>query len=65
MFAPELDETEWPPFVAIQSTHNITIENIWSRWLKWAGTSCRAVLEEGKSNGLFNALDELDVYVFD
>ncbi|KAI0629562.1 hypothetical protein C8Q77DRAFT_1065176 [Trametes polyzona] len=63
-FAPELDEKAWPPFVALKSTNNITIENLWSRWLKTSGRNCREVISEGNTNGLFNPLDDLDVDLF-
>ncbi|KAI0739840.1 hypothetical protein C8Q80DRAFT_1112091, partial [Daedaleopsis nitida] len=63
-FAPELDDTEWPPFVAIKSTSNITIENLWSRWLKTDGRNCQSTIIQGRTNGLFNPLNEIDVNLF-
>ncbi|KAI0641517.1 hypothetical protein C8Q79DRAFT_1014440 [Trametes meyenii] len=64
VYSPELDEGEWPPFVAIASTSNISIENLWSRWLKWAGSNCYSILTQGATNGLFNPVDQLDVNLF-
>lgn len=60
---PQLDENAWPPFVAITSTHNIPIENLWSRLIKEDGTNIRLVLEQGRTNGLFNPMNDLHVYV--
>ncbi|KAI1781874.1 hypothetical protein LXA43DRAFT_590306 [Ganoderma leucocontextum] len=64
LYAPDLDETEWKLFVAIQSTHNVCIENIWMRWLKTAGRNLQSIILEGKTNGLFNPLDEVDINLF-
>ncbi|KAI0749543.1 hypothetical protein C8Q80DRAFT_1119793 [Daedaleopsis nitida] len=63
-FAPDLDDTEWPPFVAIKSTSNITIENLWARWLKTDRRNCQTTIIQGRTNGLFNPLDEIDVNLF-
>lgn len=60
-FSAELDETEWPPFAVIKSSHSIAIRNLWPQWLKSGGHNCQAVMLQGKTNGLFNPLDELDV----
>ncbi|KAK1222607.1 hypothetical protein PQX77_014542 [Marasmius sp. AFHP31] len=47
-----LDADEFPPFVALTSTHNITIESCW-KWLrKHNGIAIREVLEQGKTNGI-------------
>ncbi|TBU64693.1 hypothetical protein BD310DRAFT_943708 [Dichomitus squalens] len=56
-FAPDLDPSEWPPFMPIPSTRNITIENLWSRWFTHSGANLQKVLMEGKTNGLFNPGD--------
>jgi len=32
-FAPELDPIQFPPFMALKSVHNTTIEGFW-RWLR-------------------------------
>ncbi|PIL27238.1 hypothetical protein GSI_10382 [Ganoderma sinense ZZ0214-1] len=63
LYAPELDETEWKLFVAITSTHNVCIENIWMRWLKTSGRNVQSIILQGKTNSLFNPLDEVDMYV--
>ena len=47
--------------MAIQSTRNVCIENIWMRWLKTSGRNVQSIILEGKTNGLFNPLDELDM----
>ncbi|KAL1942641.1 hypothetical protein VTO73DRAFT_4881 [Trametes versicolor] len=63
-FAPELDADAWPPYVPLKSTHNISIENLWSRWLTYDGWNLQKVLMEGRSNGLFNPADALDTNLF-
>ena len=63
IFAPDLNETEWPPFVAIKSIHNVNIENLWMRWLKTDGRNCQTTILLGKTNGLFNPLSDIDVCV--
>ncbi|OSD03275.1 hypothetical protein PYCCODRAFT_256220 [Trametes coccinea BRFM310] len=62
--APDLDVSLWPPFMALKSTHNISIENLWSRWLKYAGWNLQATLLQGKSNGLFNSANHVDFNLF-
>ncbi|EJF66376.1 hypothetical protein DICSQDRAFT_45784, partial [Dichomitus squalens LYAD-421 SS1] len=63
-FAPDLDPSEWPPFMPIPSTRNITIENLWSRWFTHSGANLQKVLMEGKTNGLFNPGDNVDINLF-
>ncbi|KAJ8089941.1 hypothetical protein PM082_018519 [Marasmius tenuissimus] len=60
----DLDTVEYPPFVALTSTHNITIESCW-KWLhKYNGIGIREVLEQGKNNGLFQPTNPLHCDLF-
>lgn len=53
-YAPDLDEEQWPPFVALKSTHNIRIESIWKEFRKQSGRNIQDALLQGRSNGFFN-----------
>lgn len=50
-----------PPFMPLPSTRNIVIENLWSRWLTHSGLNVQTTLLEGKTNGIFNAGDNIDM----
>lgn len=52
--APQLDLDEWPALVALTSTHNIPIENMWMRLRKHDGHNIQDTLLDGKHNGKFN-----------
>jgi hypothetical protein len=62
-YTPELNPTEWPEFVALKSVNNIPIENLWKWLLKTIGRSLREIIEEGKTNGLFNPGNQIHMYV--
>ncbi|THG94115.1 hypothetical protein EW026_g7292 [Hermanssonia centrifuga] len=53
-YTPDLNPNEWPVLVALTSTHNIPIENLWSQLHKFTGFNIQAAPLEGKTNGLLN-----------
>ena len=55
---------KWPAFVALTSTHNIPIENLWSRFQKFNGKTIKKTLMEGHSNHVFTPGHQSHVYVF-
>ncbi|KAJ7908244.1 hypothetical protein B0H13DRAFT_2498450 [Mycena leptocephala] len=63
-YTPELNPTEWPEFVALKSVNNIPIENLWKWLLKTIGRSLREIIEEGKTNGLFNPGNQIHIDLF-
>nr|VWP00215.1 Autophagy-related protein 9 [Ganoderma boninense] len=48
----------------LPSTRNIVIENLWSRWLTHSGLNIQTTLLEGKTNGIFNPGDNIDINLF-
>lgn len=64
-YTPELNPMEWPEFVALKSVNNIPIENLWKWLLKTIGRSLREIIEDGKTNGLFNSGNQIHMCVFD
>ncbi|KAJ7621922.1 hypothetical protein DFH06DRAFT_1009665 [Mycena polygramma] len=63
-YTPDLNPIEWPEFVALKSVNNIVIENLWKWLLKTIGRSLREVIEDGKTNGLFNPGNQIHVDLF-
>ncbi|KAJ7100702.1 hypothetical protein B0H15DRAFT_876835 [Mycena belliarum] len=64
IFTPDLDPLQWPSFVAIKSVNNIPIENLWKWLLKTIGRSLREIIEDGKTNGLFNPANQIHIHLF-
>ncbi|KAJ7715227.1 hypothetical protein DFH07DRAFT_1015377 [Mycena maculata] len=61
---PDIDPLKFPPVVALKSTNNIPIENLW-KWLrKTCGRSLREWIEDGKTNGIFNPGSMIHVHLF-
>ncbi|KIK53904.1 hypothetical protein GYMLUDRAFT_63468 [Collybiopsis luxurians FD-317 M1] len=58
-YLPDLDETQYPTFVSLQSTNNIPIESTWSYWQKAKGTTIRQVIASGYEQGFFIVGNEL------
>ncbi|KAI0073741.1 hypothetical protein K474DRAFT_1710450 [Panus rudis PR-1116 ss-1] len=63
-YAPHLDIDQWPPYMAMTSTRNIRIENMWSRLRKYTGINIADVLKEGKTNQYFNPNNPVHVNLF-
>ncbi|KAM5544839.1 hypothetical protein V8D89_001737 [Ganoderma adspersum] len=63
-FALHLKDSNLPPFMPLPSTCNIVIENLWSRWLTHSGLNVQTTLLEGKTNGIFNTGDNIDINLF-
>ncbi|KAJ7859911.1 hypothetical protein B0H13DRAFT_1639798 [Mycena leptocephala] len=55
---------EWPEFIALKSVNNIPIENLWKWLLKTIGHSLRKIIEDGKTNGLFNSGNQIHIDLF-
>ncbi|KAF7440091.1 hypothetical protein PC9H_000434 [Pleurotus ostreatus] len=54
VFAPDVDEDTYPPFVALKSVHNVAIEGFW-HWLRQGtGLSLKEILLRGKTEQLFS-----------
>ncbi|KZT33943.1 hypothetical protein SISSUDRAFT_1065728 [Sistotremastrum suecicum HHB10207 ss-3] len=47
-FAPEIDANEIPPFIFIKSTRNISIERVWSTFLKKEGRNLQKMWNDGE-----------------
>ncbi|KAJ7161858.1 hypothetical protein C8R43DRAFT_880590 [Mycena crocata] len=64
IYTPDLDPLKFPPVVALKSTNNIPIENLW-KWLRQiSGRALREWIEDGKTNGLFNSGDIIHIHLF-
>ncbi|KAJ6538057.1 hypothetical protein B0H19DRAFT_1217911 [Mycena capillaripes] len=63
-YTPDLNPMEWPELVALKSVNNIPIENLWKWLLKTIGRSLREIIEEGKTNGLFNPGNQIHIDLF-
>ncbi|KAJ7277244.1 hypothetical protein C8J57DRAFT_1434370 [Mycena rebaudengoi] len=64
IFTLDLDPILWPITMAIKGTHNIPIKSLWAWLRKNCGRSLREYIEDGKTNGLFNAGSELHINLF-
>jgi hypothetical protein len=61
--APEFTIVEWPPAVQVPSKRNTPVEGFW-RWIRQGeGHNIRDAILVGKTDGLFNANNELHVQV--
>ncbi|KIK55128.1 hypothetical protein GYMLUDRAFT_176144, partial [Collybiopsis luxurians FD-317 M1] len=52
-YPPDLDESQYPTFVSLQSTDNIPVESMWSYWQKAKGTTICQVIASGYEQGFF------------
>ncbi|KAJ7633203.1 hypothetical protein FB45DRAFT_745629, partial [Roridomyces roridus] len=64
ILTPNVDTRTWPVFMALKSVNNIPIENLWKWLVKTIGRNLRDLIEDGKTNGLFNASSELHIHLF-
>ncbi|KAG7091747.1 hypothetical protein E1B28_008148 [Marasmius oreades] len=60
----DYDLEKYPSFRALQSKHNIMIEVCWKWFRKFSGVELRGVIEEGKTNGLFNSSYQMHCDLF-
>ncbi|THU84806.1 hypothetical protein K435DRAFT_619624, partial [Dendrothele bispora CBS 962.96] len=60
----DLDENEYPAFSATESVHHIPIESSWHWNHKYNGIGIREIIEQGKTNGIFQPMYQLDRDLF-
>ena len=58
-YLPDLDRRQFPTFVVLPSTENISIESVWSYWLKAKGYTLHNVIISGCEKGHFIIGNEL------
>jgi hypothetical protein len=56
-YTPELSVDLWPAFVALASTNNVVIEQVWTWLRKTTGVNIENRLVEGVRRGLFNPMN--------
>jgi hypothetical protein len=52
-YLPDLDRDLFPTFVSIPSTDNISIESVWSYWLKAKGLTIKETIISGRDKGYY------------
>ncbi|THU86270.1 hypothetical protein K435DRAFT_683990, partial [Dendrothele bispora CBS 962.96] len=60
----DLDLDDYPALWATKSVHNIPIESSWHWNRKYNSLSIREIIEEGKSNGIFQPMYQRDCDLF-
>ncbi|KAJ3813801.1 hypothetical protein F5876DRAFT_34263 [Lentinula aff. lateritia] len=63
-YAQYFSQSLHPIFVSLSSTANISIESIWSYWLKAMGYTLHDIIISGKDKGYFIVGNELHVNLF-
>ncbi|KAL0062901.1 hypothetical protein AAF712_010222 [Marasmius tenuissimus] len=58
------DSPAHPEFVSIPSTKNVIIEGHWNHWLRFAGSSLREAIEQGRIGGYFVIGNEVHKNLF-
>lgn len=52
-----------PPMKRLLSTKNISIESLWSYWLKYTGNSIKEIILAGRDEGWYDHSNEIHVLV--
>ncbi|EEB99048.1 hypothetical protein MPER_01335 [Moniliophthora perniciosa FA553] len=60
----DLDLDKHPAFMALKSTHNVIIEVCWKWFRKHAGLEVQEIIEQERTNGLFNPSSPLHCDLF-
>ncbi|KAJ7123036.1 hypothetical protein C8R44DRAFT_831485 [Mycena epipterygia] len=63
-YAPAIDQTRYPACVALKSTNNTPIENLWHWFQDQCGKNLFLQITKGHDEGIFNPNNQIHVHLF-